>query len=170
MSPTLPDTKAFLRVEALTPDAFAAFGDVISFDTARQIIPINSGTTLRHHALAQVEVGEGHALISLARAAPRTLPFAITMLERHPLGSQAFIPLSKVPYLVVVAESPQHTPRCFIAAHGEGVNYHAGTWHHPLIALNQTSDFVLVDRGGSGHNCDEEDLPRTWWISSGIAP
>ena len=88
------------------------------------------------------------------------------MLERHPLGSQAFIPLSKHPYLIVVGESPHHTPRCFLAAHGEGVNYHAGTWHHPLIALEDVSDFVLVDRGGGGANCDEQDLPRTWWIDA----
>jgi ureidoglycolate lyase len=158
------DATRTLVIEPLTRSAFAAFGDVISFDTARQVIPINNGTTQRHHALARIEVGEGHGLISLARAEPRTLPFAVTMLERHPLGSQAFIPLSKSPYLVVVAESPQHPPRCFLAAHGEGVNYHAGTWHHPLIALDQVSDFVLVDRGGAGPNCDEQALPDIWII------
>lgn len=153
-----------LQVEALTPAAFAPFGEVISFGAARAIFPINNGTTQRHHALARVDVGSGHALISLARAEPRMLPFAVTLLERHPLGSQAFIPLSRTPYLIVVAESPQHPPRCFRAVHGEGVNYRAGTWHHPLIALDAVSDFVIIDRGGEGANCDEATLAATWWI------
>jgi len=153
-----------LQVEPLTPDAFAPFGEVISFAAAREIFPINNGTTQRHHALAKVEVGGGHALISLARAEPRMLPFAVTLLERHPLGSQAFIPLSTTPYLVVVAESPLHPPRCFRAERGEGVNYRAGTWHHPLIALDAVSDFVIIDRGGEGANCDEVNLAQTWWI------
>jgi ureidoglycolate lyase len=164
MSSAQPTTKAILRVEPLTAAAFAPFGDVIAFGAATRVFPINEGTTERHHALARVEVGEGHGLISLARAEPRALPFAVTMLERHPLGSQAFIPLTPTPYLVVVAESPAHAPRCFRAAHGEGVNYRAGTWHHPLIALERVSDFVIVDRGGEGPNCDEEKLAQTWWI------
>jgi ureidoglycolate lyase len=170
MTGTSPDPAATLRIEPLTREAFARFGDVIAFGAASQAYPINNGTTQRHHALARVEVGAGHGLISLARAEPRMLPFAVTMLERHPLGSQAWIPLSKMPYLIVVAESPEHPPRCFLAAHGEGVNYHAGTWHHPLIALDQVSDFLIVDRGGEGDNCDEADLPRTWWIDSIATP
>jgi ureidoglycolate lyase len=166
MSDAARDATSILPVEALTPEAFAPFGEVIAFGAASQVFPINNGTTMRHHALARVEVGAGHGLISLARAEPRTLPFAVTMLERHPLGSQAFIPLSKTPYLIVVAESPEHPPRCFLAAHGEGVNYRAGTWHHPLIALERPSDFLIVDRGGEGRNCDEANLPRTWWINT----
>ena len=164
MNDATPDPVTTLRVEPLTREAFAPFGEVIAFGAATKVFPINNGTTQRHHALARVDVGGGHGLISLARAEPRTLPFAVTMLERHPLGSQAFIPLSKTPYLIVVAESPDHPPRCFLAAHGEGVNYHAGTWHHPLIALDEVSDFLIVDRGGEGHNCDEASMPRTWWI------
>ncbi len=163
----IADAKQILSVEPLTSTAFAPFGEVISFEAAREVFPINNGTTQRHHALAQIEVGDGHGLISLARAEPRALPFAVTMLERHPLGSQAWVPLSKQRYLVVVAESPQHPPRCFLAANGEGVNYRAGTWHHPLIALDAVSDFLIVDRGGDGANCDEVNLERTWWISDG---
>lgn len=170
MSDAARDAMSILPVEPLTPAAFAPFGEVIAFGAAAQVFPINNGTTMRHHALARVEVGAGHGLISLARAEPRALPFAVTMLERHPLGSQAFIPLSKTPYLVVVAESPEHPPRCFLAAHGEGVSYRAGTWHHPLIALERPSDFLVVDRGGEGHNCDEANLPRTWWIEPFAAP
>ena len=166
MSGAAFDAASVLAVETLTPAAFAPFGEVIAFGAAAKVFPINHGTTQRHHALARIEVGAGHGLISLARAQPRRLPFAVTMLERHPLGSQAFVPLSKTPYLVVVAESPEHRPRCFLAAHGEGVNYRAGTWHHPLIALDEVSDFLIVDRGGEGANCDEANLPRTWWIEA----
>lgn len=169
MSVATPDTASTLRIEPLTRDAFAPFGDVIAFGAASKVYPINSGTTMRHHALARVEVGEGHGLISLARAEPRALPFAVSMLERHPLGSQAWIPLAKSAYLIVVAESPEHPPRCFLAAHGEGVNYRTGTWHHPLIAL-AAGDFLIVDRGGEGDNCDEANLPRTWWIESIATP
>lgn len=158
--------RSVLAVEALTVAAFAPFGDVIAFDAATRVFPINGGTTQRHHALARAVATSGDVAISLARAEPRHLPFAVTMLERHPLGSQAFMPLSRTPYLVVVAESPQHTPRCFLAANGEGVNYHAGVWHHPLIALDRASDFLIVDRVGEGANCDEANLPLTWWIDA----
>ncbi len=157
-------SEARLRVEALTPEAFAPFGEVIAVGAATRVYPINGGTSQRHHALARVEVGTGHGLISIARAEARALPFAIRMLECHPLGSQAWIPLSQTPYLIVVAESPQHPPRCFLAANGEGVNYRTGTWHHPLIALDTVSDFVIIDRGGEGANCDEINLVQTWWI------
>lgn len=156
-------SEARLRVEALTPEAFAPFGEVIAVGAATRVYPINGGTSQRHHALARVEVGAGHGLISIARAEARALPFAIRMLECHPLGSQAWIPLSLTPYLIVVAESPEHSPRCFLAAHGEGVNYRAGTWHHPLLAL-AAGDFLIVDRGGEGANCDEANLAATWWI------
>ena len=156
-------SEARLRVEALTPEAFAPFGEVIAVGAATRVYPINGGTSQRHHALARVEVGTGHGLISIARAQARALPFAIRMLECHPLGSQAWIPLSQTPYLIVVAESPEHSPRCFLAAHGEGVNYRAGTWHHPLLAL-AAGDFLIVDRGGEGENCDEVNLAQTWWI------
>lgn len=157
-------SEARLPVESLTPAAFAPFGDVIAFGNASTTYPINQGTTLRHHGLARIEVGTGHGMISLARAEPRTLPFAVTMLERHPLGSQAFIPLGKTPYLVVVSATPQSQPRCFLASDGAGINFHAGTWHHPLLALQRVSDFLIVDRGGAGDNCEEANLPRTWWI------
>ena len=172
MNDRVPDPVSTLLIEPLTREAFAPFGDVIAFGAANKVFPINNGTTQRHHALAKVEIdeGQGYGLISLARAEPRLLPLVVKMLERHPLGSQAFVPLSKTPYLVVVAESLEHRPRCFLAAHGEGVSYRTGTWHHPLIALDQVSDFVIIDRGGEGHNCDEANLPTMWWIdTTGVA-
>jgi ureidoglycolate lyase len=140
--------------------AFARFGDVIETRDAAYY-PINEGTSERFHDLAAVDVAEGggRALINIFRGQPRDLPLAIRMMERHPLGSQAFIPLGTNPWLVVVAPAsgaPNPSDlRAFAAGAGQGVNYHRGVWHHPLIALDGVSDFLVIDRGGPGSNCDE---------------
>ncbi|RDU98086.1 ureidoglycolate lyase [Trinickia dinghuensis] len=159
MSPTL-------AIEPLTRDAFAPFGDVISLDGARRF-PINGGTTERFHDLATIDVGEagGRTLVNVFRAQPRTLPFEVAMMERHPLGSQAFIPLGDVRYLVVVAPSgalDERRMRAFAVTGGVGVNYARGVWHHPLIALDAIADFLVVDRGGNQPNCDEIELARPY--------
>jgi ureidoglycolate lyase len=87
------------------------------------------------------------------------------MLERHPRGSQAFVPLSGTPYLVVVAEDPSQRPRAFLARGDQGVNFRKGVWHHPLLALERVSDFLVVDREGEDDNCDEVSLSEAWVIS-----
>jgi ureidoglycolate lyase len=165
---TRADDNASLSIEPLTAVAFAAFGDVIETAAAREIYPVNDGTAQRFHDLAEVDTStrDGRTLISIFRAQPRQLPFAIRMLERHPLGSQAFIPLLGHPYLIAVSESPQQRPRVFLADRGQGINYRRGTWHHPLIALNAVSDFLVIDRGGAGHNCDEAELPLRYVIQA----
>jgi ureidoglycolate lyase len=155
-----------LQMERLTREAFAPFGDVIELDGARHF-PINGGTTERYHDLAQVDViGQGgRPLINLFRAQPRALPVEINMMERHPLGSQAFLPLSDVSYLIVVAPAGDFDPahmRAFWTDGWQGVNYAKGVWHHPLLALERVSDFVVVDRGGEQPNCDEIALAETW--------
>ncbi|KAA0082212.1 ureidoglycolate lyase [Trinickia soli] len=159
-----------LTIEPLTKSAFAPFGDVIELEGAREI-PINLGTTLRYHDLARVDVADedGRPLISLFRGQPRALPFEVTMLERHPLGSQAFLPMTNKPYLVVVAPAgtlDSQAVRAFVTRGWQGVNYAKGVWHHPLIALDEVSDFIVVDRGGQGHNCDEQTLPRSLWLTA----
>ena len=162
-----------LAVEPLSRAAFAEFGDVLDTDSADKVFSINQGNTTRFHALAKVQCeGDGaHALISIFRAQPRSLPLPISMLERHPLGSQAFFPLSQLCYLVVVARDPQSKPRAFLAQPGQGVNYHRSTWHHPVLALTKVSDFLVIDRGGAGNNCDECQLPQTWQIAPfGLKP
>ena len=150
-----------LAVEALTRSAFAEFGEVIELDGANHY-PINGGTCERYHDLARVDVGEGRALINVFRGQARPFPIAVTMLERHPLGSQAFVPLSEREYLVVVAPAGELDPsrvRAFLARSGQGVNYGKGVWHHPLLALDVVSDFLVVDRGGPGNNCEEQTIP-----------
>lgn len=148
-----------LPVEPLTKEAFAPFGDVIEAADAEQQL-INEGTTVRFHDLAAVDVGGegGHPLISIFRATPRPTPIAIRMMERHPLGSQAFYPLAMYVWLVVVCEGTAApdpaTLRCFRATGEQGVNYRPNVWHHPLLVL-QPQDFLVVDRGGPGDNLEE---------------
>lgn len=153
-----------MKIERLTREAFSPFGDVISSAGAEHF-SINDGTTLRFNDLASIDVSdqEGRPLISLFRSKPRPLPFAIRIMERHPLGSQAFIPLSNRPYLVIVAASgnfEEGSVRLFLADHDQGVNYAKGTWHHGLFVLYEESDFVVVDRGGPGNNCQEIALSQ----------
>jgi len=152
-----------LHLQPLTAEAFRAFGDVIDASTPCEKIVINEGNTTRHHALAQVERGtaDGEAAISLFRARPMESGFVLRFMERHPLGSQAFINTGGTAYAVVVApagELDEQAIRGFIARPDQGVNYHRGTWHHYLLALYLPSDFVVIDRIGPGDNCDERRL------------
>jgi ureidoglycolate lyase len=158
-----------LAIEPLTREAFALFGDVIELEGAKQI-PINLGTTIRYHDLAKVDVTDenGRALVNLFRGQPRTLPFEVKMMVRHPLGSQAFVPLNDKPYLVVVASAGDLDAgriRAFVTSGWQGVNYAKGVWHHPLIALGEVSDFIVVDRGGDGLNLNEQDLTESLWLT-----
>jgi len=149
-----------LRPYPLTQEAFAPFGDVIE-TAGRDHYLINNGSTQRFHRLADVDTGpyDGKAIISIFRAQALELPLRIRMLERHPLGSQAFVPLKGKPFLVVVApagDTPSpHAIRAFIANGEQGINYHRGVWHHPVLALSDIDDFLIVDRSGIANNCDE---------------
>jgi ureidoglycolate lyase len=149
-----------LAIEPLTREGFAPFGDVIESE-GRPHHPINAGTAQRCDDLAKVDVAEsgGRAQISLCRAEPVALPLRLRLMERHPLASQAFIPLSATPFLIVVAPPTETLDlaaiRAFRSNGRQGINYRRGTWHHPLLALERVSDFVIVDRSGAGANCDE---------------
>lgn len=153
-------TGIILKPAPLTAEAFAPFGDVIEEGAARELRHINYGYTQRFHDLARLDVtGAGGApLVSLFRSTPLARPIAVKVMERHPLSSQAFYPLSGRPYMVVVADRGDfkiENLRAFVAAAGQGVNYHAGVWHHFSLALDAPSDFLVIDRGGSEKNCDE---------------
>ena len=158
-----------LKLEPLTREAFAPYGDVLEVCEGNRVIPINYGLTERHHDLATVDVsdGGGKAIISLFRAQAVSLPFQVKVMERHPLGSQAFMVLNGNPYLVLVAPPGEFDPtalRAFFALPHQGVNYHKGTWHHYCLALNTGNDFIVVDRGGKGANCDEVTIPEEFTI------
>jgi ureidoglycolate lyase len=170
-----------LLIEPLAPDAFAPFGDVIQTRDSAWY-PINQGTTRRYHDLARVQAhGESsHVGISLAVGQAFTYPITIRMLERHPKGSQAWIPRAGItqgqqggaaPFLVVVAPNGQNgnAPdesglRVFMADPDQGVNYHSGTWHHPLLSFGQAGEFVVIDRIGTDDNCDECPLSQGYLI------
>ena len=157
---------ANILIEPLSPQAFAAFGQVIQMAGAEHY-PINNGMTERYHDLARVELGGVHArpLISLFRGQPYELPLSLKLVERHPLGSQAFYPLSDQPFLVIVAEDLSgipDTPRAFLTEPGQGVNIAMNTWHGVLTPLHQICDFIVIDRGGDGTNLEEHhfDVPH----------
>ncbi|QND52264.1 ureidoglycolate lyase [Phyllobacterium sp. 628] len=148
-----------LVVQPLTKAAFRPFGDVIETEGA-EVRLINNGTTRRFHDLANVDVtGEdARVLINIFRGQAFAPPVDIVMLERHPLGSQAFVPLQNRPFLVVVAEDDAGRPGmpvAFLAWGHQGVNYGRNVWHLPLISLEDVSDFLVVDRGGAGDNLEE---------------
>ena len=150
-----------ISVEPLTPQAFAPYGKVIEADPAKAV-EINTGYTTRFHALAESEVGEGQAIISIFRGRPR--PMTVGMLERHPLGSQAFMPLNGQKWLAVVADKANlKTCRAFVCEGHQGLQYDANVWHHPLLVIGKAQDFLIVDRAGDGDNLEEVffDTPAT---------
>jgi len=132
------------KIQNLSVDAFEPFGDVIHSSNAQKKLSINYGNTDRYHDLANIDTLEnaGRPIVNIFRSNPLPLPISIKLMERHPLSSQAFE--SKI--------------EVFLADSDQGVNYHAGTWHHFSLALNSQSDFLVIDRGGEGQNCDEEFL------------
>lgn len=162
-----------LQPEPLTQEAFAPFGDVLEATDQANHFTINEGFTERYHQLARVDLqGENaNGVISIFRSTPLSKnsdnTLSISMMERHPLGSQAFMPLGDQPYLVVVAPKGDFDAsqmKVFLANANQGVNYHTGTWHHFCLALNEVSDFLVVDRAGAGNNCDEVTLEPSFTI------
>lgn len=148
-----------LLIEPLQQETFSAFGDVIeaSGDSER----INSDTVSKYGDLAGIDLGrnDGRPAIHYYEANAYTMPMTIRMLERHPLSSQLFMPLNGKPFLIVVAAAGDSLQpadvRAFISNGQQGINYHPGTWHHPVIAVNEATEFLVLDRMGPGENCDE---------------
>ena len=144
-------------IQPLTRAAFAPFGDVIDCAGDPDKI-INQGQCGRYHDRAQLEFAEGRAGVSLFNADPRSLPYRLEMVERHPEGSQCFIPMGGSGFLVIVApdvEGKPGTPLAFLTAPGQAVNFHRGTWHGVLTPLQAPGLFAVVDRIGPGANLEE---------------
>ncbi len=158
-----------IEIEPLSVEAFAPFGQVIQTEGAHHY-PINNGMTERFHDLARVELGGVHArpLISIFRGQPYALPLTLKLVERHPLGSQAFYPLTDEPFLVIVAPDEAGTPgrpRAFRTRPRQGVNIAMNTWHGVLTPLNRECDFLVVDRGGEGNNLEEFLFPDPYVVA-----
>jgi ureidoglycolate lyase len=157
-----------ITARPLTAADFAPFGQVIQTEGAHHY-PINAGMTERFHDLARVELAGQAArpLISIFRGQPYSLPLTLTLMERHPLGSQAFYPLSGRPFLVTVAPDDAGrpgTPQAFLTAPDQGVNIAINTWHGVLTPLEAVSDFLVFDRGGEGINVEEFTFAEPWTV------
>lgn len=150
----------------LEAERFAPFGEVLEIAGPCDFV-FNAGMADRWHAKAVPSARDGRVAISLARALPRELPLTLEMVERHPMGSQAFMPLSTQPFLVIV--SPDRAgrpgpPLVFVTNGQQGVNYRAGTWHGVLTPLGCVQDFLVIDRVGPGENLEEHFFEAPWEI------
>ena len=151
----------------LSASAFAPFGNVLEVSGSPDKI-INAGLCGRYHDLAQMDFGPGgRAGISLFHAEPRSLPYTLDLLERHPEGSQAFLPMTQHPFLVIVSETAHSRPLAFLTAPGQGINFHRGTWHGVLTPLHAPGLFAVVDRIGETDNLEEHHLDQPWRIVAG---
>lgn len=160
----------------LTRENFAGLGDVIETEGAHHY-PINNGKCERYHDLARVETAGPNArtLVNIFRGTPYTFPLRLSMVERHPFGSQAFVPLTSRPFLVVVCDDTDEgpgTPQAFVTNGAQGVNYPRNRWHAVLTPIGEPQDFVVVDRGGDGNNLEEHHFDEPWVIHlpEGITP
>jgi ureidoglycolate lyase len=158
-----------IRPKPLTQATFAPFGDVLDVSGAPDKM-INAGLCGRYHDRADLDFGEGgRAGISLFDAQPRSLPYSFDLLERHPEGSQAFLPMTAHPFLVIVAPDAHGapgTPRAFLTAPHQGVNFHRGTWHGVLTPLFSPGFFAVVDRIGDTANLEEVRLDKVYTVVS----
>lgn len=151
-----------LRALPITPERFAPFGDIIHASSHAKAV-MNDARFERFGGLADVDAEGILASISIARCKlPTSLPYRFDLMERHPLGSQAFVPLSRFRFFVVVAPVGETVEpgdlRAFVTNGRQGVNYRRGVWHMPMIALEAGQEFLIVDRGADGENCEEHIL------------
>ena len=155
-----------LIASPLTAEAFAPYGDVL--EASGDFRLINEGLCKRHHDRAQMDFGpEGRAGISIFSATPRSLPHGFDLVERHPEGSQAFLPLHQNPFLVIVApdlDGKPGTPIAFLTDGKQGINLHRGTWHGVLSPLSAPGLFAAVDRIGQTTNLEEYRYDQQWRV------
>lgn len=157
-----------IAIQPLTVEAFAPFGDVLEAEGAPDKI-INEGLCGRFHDRARLDFSDGQAGISIFKSEARALPYQLTMVERHPLGSQAFLPMSLDPFLVIVAPEEggaPGAPLAFRTAPGQGINLLRGTWHGVLTPLADPGLFAVVDRIGAGANLEEHWFESPYEVAS----
>jgi len=156
--------KITINPKHITKKNFSKFGDMITTDDIKPL-KINNGYAKRFDGIANLDTSKdnGETTICIFSALKRSFPMKIDMMEKHPLGSQAFIPMKETTFLVFVApkgEKPNlNEVEAFIVPPGIGVNYNPGTWHFPLIST-EDMNFLVVDRKGSGDNLVIEDLDK----------
>jgi ureidoglycolate lyase len=160
-----------IHAQPLTADAFAPYGDVLDASGAPDKL-INEGLCARHHDRARLDFGAetappGRAGLSIFDAEPRALPYRFDLVERHPDGSQAFVPMTQHPFLVIVAPDDAGTPGtpiAFLTAPGQAINLHRGIWHGVLTPLHAPGLFAVVDRIGATPNLQEYRYAAHWEV------
>ena len=156
--------KITVNPKPITKENFSKFGDVITTDDIKPL-EINDGYAKRFDGIANLNTSKdnGETTICIFSALKRSFPMKIDMMEKHPLGSQAFVPMKETTFLVFVAPTGTkpnlNEVEAFIVPPGIGVNYNPGTWHFPLIATEDVN-FLVVDRKGSGENLVIENLDK----------
>jgi len=159
-----------VKTELLTTAAFAPFGDILDTDGDPDIL-INQGLCGRYHDRAKLDFGPGgRAGISIFNAEPRSLPYTLEIMERHPDGSQAFIPMTENPFLVIVAPDNNGIPgqpRAFLTASGQAINLHRNIWHGVLTPLAAPGLFAVIDRIGTTQNLQEHWFEKPFVVHSG---
>ncbi|MDP2739478.1 MAG: ureidoglycolate lyase [Pseudorhodobacter sp.] len=156
-----------IATEPLTAAACAPFGEVLEAAGPPDRL-INAGLCARFHDRARLDFGPtGRAGISIFDAEACTLPYRLDLVERHPEGSQAFLPMTAEPFLVIVTETPDAAPRAFVTNGAQGINLRAGTWHGVLTPLHAPGRFAVVDRIGPGANLQEHRFKEPWIITLG---
>ncbi|MFN0114141.1 MAG: ureidoglycolate lyase [Paracoccaceae bacterium] len=156
-----------LSTRPLTAAAFAPFGEVLAAEGPPDRL-INGGLAGRWHDRARLDFGSGRAGISVFDAVPRRLPYDFDLVERHPEGSQAFLPMTPAPFLVIVAPDEAGAPGrplAFLTAPGQGINLRRGTWHGVLTPLAGPGLFAVVDRIGKGANLEEHRYAEAWRVT-----
>ena len=160
-----------LRPEPLTRERFAPYGDVI--DASRdKANAMNEARFERFDDLCEIDMAGGDVAISVTRCrTPTSLPLRVDLVERHPLGSQAFVPLTPCRMVIVVAPPGEDVNpadlRAFVTSGRQGINYHRGTWHMPLIAFDAGQEFLIVDRRAGPANCEQHELDVVVMLEDG---
>ena len=152
-----------ITTEPLTAHAFAPFGDVL--DATGDFRLINQGQCQRHHNRATLDFTNAAPGISIFQAQARSFPYTLTLIERHPKGSQAFVPMTQNPFLVIVALSPTATPRAFLTNGAQGINLHRNTWHGVLTPLHSPGLFAVIDRIADDANLEEHPFETPWVVT-----
>jgi ureidoglycolate lyase len=157
-------TSLVIKPKVINKENFRKFGDMITTDDIKPL-EINDGYAKRYDGIANLDAkkDDGESIISIFSALKRSFPMKVDMMEKHPLGSQAFIPMKETTFLAFVApvgDEPDLTKaEAFIIPKGIGINYSAGIWHFPLIAT-EDMNFLVVDRKGEGDNLVLHDLNK----------
>ena len=157
-------TEKIIKPIPITKNNFSQFGDMISTNEIKPI-EINNGYAKRYDGIANLNTSKdnGETTISIFSALKRNFPMKIDMMEKHPLGSQAFIPMKETTFLAFVAPNGDKPDlnkiEAFIIPPGIGVNYKPGTWHFPLIST-EDMNFLVVDRKGPGDNLVIKNLDK----------